>query len=503
MRLFKALATVSLLTSLSRIGGFIRDIIMAAVLGAGPVADAFFIALKMPNMFRRITAEGALTVAFVPTYTEKQEREGQDSASDYAGTVAGVLSAVLIPFSILIIWLMPYVMGLLAPGFEIGETRYTYGVEFSRITFFYLTLMSLAALMGGVMNAHNRFVPFAAAPVLFNVCLIGGLLISGYFDTVGHALSWAVLFSGVLQFIFLWVCMKAYKIRFNFKKPIFNSDIKKLFKLMGPGVVGAGVAQINLFVDVILASLLPAGAISALYYADRLNQLPLGIVGVAIGTALLPMMARAVSANDTQRASQLFFKSLFFGLLLALPAAVALGCISNTLIGGLFERGEFTADNTALTANVLKAYAIGLPAFILTKVYATFYFSRQDTITPVKISAVTTILNTLMSLAAINYLGIIGIALATSVAMWIQIFIYVFITRHEIILQPTETKKILATVLCAGLMGACLLLGNYMIVMPILVKMFVLVAIGIASYTFFVFITGVFSIKEIKNYLKK
>ena len=204
MRLLKALAAVSGLTALSRVAGFVRDILMAAILGAGPVADAFFVALKLPNLFRRITAEGAFTVAFVPTYADKDEKLGKEAAAEYAGRVASVMMSVLIPLSLIVMWFMPFVIGLIAPGFTEGETRFDLAVEFTRITFPYLALISFGALLGGMMNAHDKFAPFAAAPILFNLCLISGLLLSGLFETAGHALVWAVAFSGVLQAVFLY-----------------------------------------------------------------------------------------------------------------------------------------------------------------------------------------------------------------------------------------------------------------------------------------------------------
>jgi putative peptidoglycan lipid II flippase len=505
MSLLKALATVSGMTGISRITGFVRDILTANILGAGAIADAFFVALKLPNLFRRITGEGALSVAFVPTYTEKDEKEGREAAKDYAGRVTSVLTAILLPFSIMAIWLMPYVIQLIAPGFEVGETRYDMAIEFSRITFFYLVLISLTALMGAVLNAHDRFAPFAFAPVLFNLTLIGFLLASGHFANAGVALSWGILISGVIQLIFLGAFLKRFKLNFSLKIPRLTPDIKKLFKLMGPGVIGAGVMQINIFVDIILASLLPAGAISSLYYADRLNQLPLGIIGIAIGTALLPMLSRAVSAFDVSRIKDLFYKSLFFGLMLTIPAATALAIIPQLLIGGLFEHGAFDRSDTLLTASVLQAYAYGLPAYIVFKIFSTLHFAHQNTLTPVKVSIITVLTNTALSIMLIQFMGAAGIALATSIAAWVQVIIYFFLLKKERLIEfdATIIQKLMRIIMATAVM-ACVLLGlNTMIDLVLPLKLAMIVMAGLMAYGLSVFVFKVVSLSELKQYLKK
>lgn len=324
MKLAKAMATVAGLTGLSRIFGFIRDIMTAAILGAGPVADAFFVALKLPNFFRRVTAEGAFSVAFVPLYTESVEKEGQEEADAFASNVFMVMLSMLSVVVLLALAGMPWVISAIAPGFIDDPVRFDAAVQLSRITFPYLLLMSLTALLGGVLNALNRFAPFAFAPVLFNLCLISALLLSGYFADAGQALSFGVLFAGVLQLIWLVVAARRSGVYLRFKRPVFDVKIKRVFKLMGPGVIGAGVMHINLFADMVIASFLSAGSISYLYYADRLNQLPLGVVGIAVGTALLPMLSKALAKGDMDEGRDLFNRALEMCLLLALPAAAAL-----------------------------------------------------------------------------------------------------------------------------------------------------------------------------------
>ena len=429
------MATVAGLTGLSRVFGFIRDILTAAILGAGPVADAFFVALKLPNFFRRVTAEGAFSVAFVPLYSEKLEKESREEADAFASNAFMVMLLILAGFTCLALAGMPYILHVLAPGFVGDDLRFDLAVELSRITFPYLLLMSLTALLGGVLNALNRFAPFAVAPVLFNLCLIGALLTSGAFETVGHALSYGVLFAGALQLVWLLIAAKRAKVNLKFKKPVFNTDIKKVFKLMGPGVIGAGVMHINLFADMVIASFLGTGAISYLYYADRLNQLPLGVVGIAVGTALLPMLSSALAKGDVEEGRGLFNRALEMCLLLALPAAAALFVIPELLIHVLFERGAFEAEDTSVTAMVLRCYAIGLPAYIAIKVFSTAHWARQDTMTPVKISVVATILNIALSLILIQFMGVAGIALATGLTGWLQF------GAHLWFLRGVETAK--------------------------------------------------------------
>ncbi|MGH1403400.1 MAG: murein biosynthesis integral membrane protein MurJ [Alphaproteobacteria bacterium] len=425
MKLVKAMATVAGMTGLSRIAGFVRDIATAAYLGAGPIADAFFIALKLPNFFRRVTAEGAFSIAFVPLYSKTVEIENRKTADLFASNTFMVMLCFLSVFTILALLAMPYVIQAIAPGLSNDPLRFPLAIELSRITFPYLLLMSLTALLGGVLNALDRFAPFAFAPVLFNISLIVSLLVSEHFETAGHALSWGLLGAGVLQFLFLLGCTYRAGVRLTFAVPKLNADVRKVLKLMGPAVIGAGVVHVNLFADLIMASFLETGSISYLYYADRLNQLPLGVVGIAVGTALLPMLSRAMTKEDTTHASNLFNRALEYCLLLALPAAIALAVIPLPLITILFERGAFTAADSLITSSVLMAYALGLPAYITIKVFSTAHWAREDTTTPVRISVVATLLNIALSIVLIQFIGVVGIALATGVTGWLQFYLHV------------------------------------------------------------------------------
>ena len=513
MSLAKAMGTVAGLTGVSRVAGFVRDIMTAAILGAGPVADAFFVALKLPNFFRRVTAEGAFSVSFVPLYSKTLTQEGRANADAFASNVFMVMLCSLTVFTFLVLIAMPWVIYGIAPGFSDDPLRYDLAVNLSRITFPYLMLMSLAAVLGGVLNAHEKFAPFAVAPVLFNISLIGALLLAGHFETAGHAMAWGVLTAGFLQVIFLIVMAYRYGFKIKYASPRIDIKMKEVLRLMGPGVIGAGVMHINLFADLMIASFLASGSISYLYYADRLNQLPLGIVGVAVGTALLPMLSKAFAKGDQVQAQDLFNRALEYCLLLALPAAVALSAIPLTLVTVLFERGAFDAGDSAVTAQVLMAYALGLPVYIAIKVFSTVHWSRGDTVTPVKISVAATIFNVVLSIILMQFMGVVGIALATGLAGWVQFVAHMYVLRKrkavsfDARFKVNSLKIVLATCVMAGLLAVlatylhgALFGGNVLLAATALAA---LVATGLGSYFGMIFASGVFRVSEIKRYLKR
>lgn len=513
MKLVKAMATVAGMTGLSRIAGFARDILTAAYLGAGPVADAFFVALKLPNFFRRVTAEGAFSIVFVPMYSKTREIETQETADQFASNAFMVMLSVLSVFTVIALILMPFIISAIAPGFIGDPVRASLAVELSRITFPYLLLISLTALLGGVLNAVDRFAPFAFAPVLFNLSLIVSLLLSAHFETAGHAMSYGLLAAGVFQFLFLWICAKRARIQIKMARPKINADIKKVFRLMGPAVIGAGVIHINLFADIILASFLAEGSISYLYYADRLNQLPLGIVGIAVGTALLPMLSRAMIKEDKSHAQNLFNRSLEYCLLLALPAAVALAVMPLTLITVLFERGAFDAADSLMTSQVLMAYAIGLPAYIAIKVFSTAHWAREDTTTPVRISIVATLLNIVGSIILIQYIGVVGIALSTGLTGWLQFYLHVRALKDHPSAQFDQKfirnmpKIILSScIMGVGVYSLSVLLKDALFDGTTLVQIGALITIvflGAVLYGMFILITGAISTKDLKTYVFK
>ncbi|MCD8497453.1 MAG: murein biosynthesis integral membrane protein MurJ [Alphaproteobacteria bacterium] len=511
MSLIKAMATVAGMTAISRVTGFVRDIFTAAILGAGPVADAFFVALKLPNFFRRVTAEGAFSVSFVPLYSKKLEVKGVEAADSFASNVFMVMLAALSLFTVLCIAAMPFILYVIAPGFHDDPLRYDLALELTRITFPYLLLMSLSSLVGGVLNAHDRFGPFAFAPVLFNLCLIASLLLSDFAETVGHAMSWGILISGFLQLFWLLACAKRSNFRLAWTRPRMTADTKKMLKLMGPGVVGAGVMQINLFVDLIIASFLASGSISYLYYADRLNQLPLGTVGIAVGTALLPLLSRALAGGRMDEARGLFNRALEYCFLLALPAAAALAVIPLPIISVLFERGEFTSADAVITASVLAGYAVGLPAYIAVKIFSTIHWARHDTATPVKIAIAGTIANIVLCLAFIPFMGVAGIALATGLTGWLQFGQHLYaLKKVEAARFDTQFKINTAKILGAVAAMAVALFGLHHLVAGMLtgpelhklIALAILVGGGGAVYGAIILLTGVVKISEVWAFVK-
>jgi len=421
MSLVRAIATVGGFTLVSRVTGFVRDILIAALLGAGPVADAFFVAFKLPNFFRRLTGEGALTVAFVPMFAGSLEADGRKAAVDFAAEVQAVLLAVLLAFLLAIELAMPWAMLVLAPGFADDPERFGLAVELTRITFPYLPLISLVALWGGILNSLDKFWAMAAAPILLNLVLIAALaLAAGALETPGHALAWGVALAGVAQALFLAEVCRREGVLPRLRRPRLTPEVRRLLKLMLPAALGAGVVQVNLLVDVMLASLLPAGSVSFLYYADRVVQLPLGVVGVAIGTALLPMLARQVRSGSETEAANTQNRAIEMGLLLTLPAAAALAVIADPLTAVLFERGKFGAADGNATAAAMAAFAAGLPAFVLIKAFQPGFFARRDTATPVKVAVVGVLANLAFNLVLMPLFAHVGIALATTLAAWLN-----------------------------------------------------------------------------------
>jgi putative peptidoglycan lipid II flippase len=433
MKLYRAFATVGGLTMLSRMLGFVRDILIAATLGSGAVADAFFVAFRFPNLFRRLFGEGAFNAAFVPLFAKRIEGEGRDSARKFAEEALAGLLFVLLLITALAEIAMPWLMYLLAPGFSATPEKFDLAVLLTRIAFPYLLCMSLVALLSGALNAVGRFSMAAAAPILLNVVLISALLLAaglGLANTPrsGVILAWGVAVAGVVQLAALWIAARRAGLHLRLKAPRLSADMKHLVRLGVPGLVSGGVTQLNIAIGTVIASL-QAGAVSYLYYADRLYQLPLGIVGVAIGVVLLPDLARNLRAGNHASVMDSQNRSVEFALLLTLPAAVALAVAAEPIIRVLFERGAFTAADTLPTAAALAAFAFGLPAFVLIKVLQPAFFAREDTRTPMRYAVWNMVLNVAGSIAlfflfqALGLMPHVGIAIATTLAAWANVYL--------------------------------------------------------------------------------
>ncbi|MDG1274698.1 MAG: murein biosynthesis integral membrane protein MurJ [Alphaproteobacteria bacterium] len=460
MSLFNAVATVGSYTMISRVTGFARDVLIAASLGAGPIADAFFVAFKLPNFFRRLTAEGSFTIVFVPMFSGILETDGKKIALKFAEEIMSIMSAVLLTITVTAIFFMPQIMGLIAPGFKDAQTTFNLAVEFGRVTFIYLPLISLVALLGGILNSIGKFSAMASAPILLNLFLISSLTIfAGVLETPGHGLALAVAIGGLAQFLWLLESCRRAKALPLLRWPVWTPRVKRLLKLMLPAMFGAGIVQINLLIDVILASTLPTGSISYLYYADRVNQLPLGVIGVAIGTALLPRLSKNIKAGRLEDALSNQEKSLEIGLMLTVPAALGLMVLSDPIITLLFQRGLFDIESTHLTSLALLAYSTGLPAFVLIKILQPNFFARSDTVTPIKIAAIAIVTNLILNLILMQYFAHVGLALATSVSAWLSaILLLIILKKKEFYrLRKLILVKILQISLAACVMAAGLL----------------------------------------------
>ena len=513
MALIRAATTVGGFTLISRVLGFARDILIANVLGAGMVADAFFVAFKLPNFFRRLFAEGAFNAAFVPMFSGLHRTDGVDSAREFAQAALAVLLGVLLVFVIVMQAAMPWAMIGLAPGFVDTPAKFDLAVALTRLTFPYLLFVSLVSLMGGMLNAVERFAAAAAAPILLNVCMIVAIVaLAPHTETVGHALAWGVAAAGVAQFLWLAVALERAGLSLRLPRPRLTPGVRELGRLMLPGVLGAGVVQVNLLVDVVLASFLPEGSISYLYYADRVNQLPLGVVGVAVGTALLPLLSRQVAGGEAAAANASHNRAVEMALLLALPATAALLVLAAPVTSVLFERGAFGAEASAATAWALMAYGAGIPAYVLIKVLTPGYFARKDTVSPVRIAVVCMAVNLALNLILMWPLKHVGLALATALAAWLNIVLLTRgLGRRGYFSMDDRLKRRLprivgsAAVMAAGLWLAALLLARPLQGGEVerAAALAALVGLGMAGFAALAWLTGAVERRDLRGLMNR
>jgi putative peptidoglycan lipid II flippase len=426
LNLVRATATIGGFTLVSRIAGFVRDVLMARFVGAGMAADAFLIAFRLPNLFRALFAEGAFSAAFVPMFNRQVGADGGDmrNARRFAEDALAVLLPLLGVFTLVMVIAAAPVVWALTGGFpDASPEKFALTVDFTRLTFPYLLLISLVSLMGGILNSIGRFWVNAAAPILLNMVLIAGLLFFHGNDTVASARVQALCVSlaGILQFAWLlWACLRA-DIKLRLRRPRLGEKVRQLLRITGPAALGAGAVQFNLLISTALAArFLPEGAVSFLYYADRLNQLPLGLIGIGVGTALLPALSRQLGAGNDAAAGHSQNRAIELVLLLTLPAAAALTVSADPIIRTLLEHGRFNAADTRATADALAAFSLGLPAYVLIKVLTPGFHARQDTKTPVRIAVASMLVNLAGNLLLIWPLAHVGIALSTAVAAWVN-----------------------------------------------------------------------------------
>ena len=417
--------TVGGYTLLSRLTGFARDIVLAAVLGAGPVADAFFVALRLPNHFRAIFAEGAFNAAFVPAYAHVHGEGGDASARLFANRIFTLLflSQVVL---LVVAWIfMPQVMSILAPGFSDDVEQRRLAIELTRITFPYLLLITLVTLYGGMLNVMHRFASAAAAPIFLNLSMIMALALAAFFPSAGHAAAWGVLISGFLQVFLLAGDLGQHGGLPRFSPLELSDDIRSFFRALGPATVGSMGTQLAMFADTIIATFLPTGALSALYYADRLNQLPIGVIGIAIGTVLLPEMSRRITGGDHAGAMASQRRAFEFTLLFSMPFVAAFLTVPDVIMRAMFARGAFSAADAAAAGATLSAYAVGLIPFVLIRSAVATFYARKNTATPVKASLTGIGVNLALKVALMGSLAQVGLALATAVGAWVNLLLVI------------------------------------------------------------------------------
>src|SRR5580704_2557904 len=415
--------TVGGYTLLSRLTGLARDIMLAAFLGAGPIADAFYVAWRLPNVFRAIFAEGAFNTAFIPAYAHVHGKGGEGSARLFASHIFTLLflSQVIL---LVVAWLfMPQVISLLAPGFADDSEQRRLAIELTRITFPYLLLITLVTLYGGMLNVMQRFASAAAASIFLNVAMMMTLALAAWFPTAGHAAAWGVLISGFLQYFLLAGDLARHGGLPRFAPLKLDEDIRTFFGALGPATLGSMGTQVAMFADTIIATFLPAGALSALYYADRLNQLPIGVIGIAIGTVLLPEMSRRISANDREGAMASQRRAFDFTLLFSAPFVAAFLTVPDVIMRAVFVRGAFTSADAAAAGATLAAYAIGLIPFVMIRSAVSAFYARKDTATPVKASLTGLTVNVLLKVLLMGSMAQVGLALATAVGAWINLLL--------------------------------------------------------------------------------
>ena len=521
MNLVRATASIGGLTLVSRVLGMVRDMLMARYVGAGLASDAFLIAWRLPNLFRALFAEGAFAAVFVPMFNRRMTEAEQakvDSGLAAANAFAGQVLSVLFPFLVLFTVIMMVAAGpivyAMTGGFpDGGPAKFALATHLTQITFPYLGLISLVSLMGGILNSLNRFWVNAAAPVLLNIAMIIALLFFRGSTQVQTAETQAiaVTVAGLLQLIWLiWSCRRA-DVILKLTTPKLSPDVKRMLLLIGPAAVGQGAIQFNLLISTSLAArFLEQGAVSYLYYADRLNQLPLGLIGIGVGTAILPSLSRQIAGGNGDAAAHTQNRAMELSLLLALPAAVALVVSATPLIRGVFEHGAFTPSDTVGTAGALAAFSLGVPAYVLIKVLTPGFYARQDTKTPVRLAIISMLFNLVGNLLSVLYLnaGFVGIALSTAVAAWVNvILLYWTLHRRDHLRFDARFKAKATRILAAATaMGVVLWLLNPIVDVHLakgwterIVALVVLCASGAAVYCVALLALGGVNLGELRQ----
>jgi len=462
MNVLKSSAIYSFFTFLSRIFGFLRDILIANFLGAGFLADIFFVAFRFPNTFRRIFSEGALNSAFVPIYSKLVLGTEKNESGKFAGNIISILTLSTLLIVILVEIFMPSFLQLIAPGFVSDEEKFSQLVNTSRIIFPFLVFISISSIYSSILNANGKFALSAALPIVLNIILCLTLILSYYFsNNFLEFLSWGVLIAGILQILFLLFSIRSNKIIIIFTRKISHS-VKSFFRLFFPSFFSSGLLQINILIGTIIASY-ESGAVSYLYYADRIYQLPLALVGIALGISLLPSISKKIKENSLSAVQTTIEKTIKFALMFTIPASVGLYFIPEIIVQVLFERGEFNSFATSETSMALRMFSLGLVAFVLVKILTPIFFAYENAKLPLIISFFNLIINTTLSIIFFYHIGFIGIALATSIAAWLNVLVlYIFLSRRKYFnLSKAIVCPIFVVICASAVLSFYLVWANY------------------------------------------
>ena len=505
MNLLSSTSIFSFFTLISRILGYLRDILIAIFLGASIFADAFFVAFRLPNTFRRLFAEGTFNAAFIPSYTSVRI-ENKKKSKKFADDILGSLILILVLIVTIVEIFTPYLVYIIAPGFVENDIKFNLAVELTRITFPFLLFVSLSSFFSGILNSNNKFAAAAAAPVILNIVLITSLVISYYLDfNFAKQLSYGVTLAGILQLIFLfYVTLKFYKPSLVFKLKV-NNKVKFFFKKLLPSIFSSGITQINILIGTIIASF-EAGAVSYLYYADRIYQINLAIAGIAVSTVSLPMLSKAFKNNNMKKLTNIQSKSFELSLLLSIPASLGLILASEEIVNALFGYGTFSKEDVKLTADALKYFGYGVPAFALVKILSNFFFARDNTKTPFYISIVMVVINISISVSLFPSFGFIIIPIATSLATWMGVLIYIYLlnTKKSLLLKieliPNLIKILSSTIIMSFIL--VLTLNNYASYLDYTYKFKAIYLISIVGFAAVVYLLSCYllGILKIRNY---
>ena len=507
MNLLTSATVFSFFTIISRILGYVRDILIAFFLGTSIYADAFFVAFRLPNTFRRLFAEGTFNAAFIPSYAGEKLID-KNKGKKFADEVLSLLILILFFIVTIAEIFTPYLVSLIAPGFLAEEEKFNLAVEFTRITFPFLLFVSLSSFFSGILNSNNKFAAAAAAPIILNFILIISILFSYFYNlNIAKQLSYGVTIAGVIQLVFLaYFTLKYYvpKIKLSFK---ISKKVKFFFNKLLPSIFSSGVTQVNILVGTIIASF-QSGAVSYLYYADRIYQINLAIAGIAVGTVSLPALSKAFKSKNISKVSNIQNKSIELSLLFAIPASFGLIIASEQIVNGLFGYGSFTLNDVIMTSNALIFFGYGVIAFSLVKILSNFFFARDNTKTPFYVSSFIVFLNIAISLSFFNQIGFLIIPISTSISTWIGVIIFLFLLkkRNYLIFQKNFFNKAFKIIISSTIMALSLMISlekfsNFLEYTYTYKSIYLFIIVGFAAiiYLLSCYLLGLFKIENYKT----